>query len=51
LIAEVDRLTLRGRHAAAERTLREAIAAFHRRGDAHRSRKSGRRVGAAVSAA
>ena len=37
LIAEVDRLTLRGRHAAAERTLREAIAAFHRRGDAHRA--------------
>ena len=37
LIAEVERLTLRGRHAAAERTLREAIAAFDRRSDARRA--------------
>lgn len=45
LIVEVDRLILRGRHAAAERTLREAVAAFDRRGDMKRAGEAGLRLG------
>ena len=45
LIVEVDRLVLRGRHAAAERTLREAFAAFDRRGDLKRAAEAGFRLG------
>jgi len=37
LLAEVERFAQRGRHAAAERTLREAIAAFDRRSDSRRA--------------
>ena len=45
LLVEVNRLVLRGRHAAAERTLREAVAAFERRGDMKRAGEAGLRLG------
>ena len=45
VIAEVERLSTRGRHAAAERTLRAAIAACERRGDSGRAGDLGLRLG------
>jgi len=45
VIAEIERLSARGRHAAAERALRAAIAACDRRGDSGRSGALGLRLG------
>ena len=45
MIIDVDRLTVRGRHAAAERALRGAVAAFDRRGDLRRAGEAGVRLG------
>ena len=45
MIVEVERLTIRGRHAAAERALRAAIGAFDRRGDSGRSADLALRLG------
>ncbi len=44
-IVEVERLLTRGRHAAAERALRGAMAAFERRGDCRRAGDSALRLG------
>ena len=44
LFVEVDRLVSRGRHAAAERALRGAMAAFDRRGDDKRAGDAGLRL-------
>jgi transcriptional regulator with PAS, ATPase and Fis domain len=44
-IVEVERLLTRGRHAAAERALRGAMAAFDRRGDCGRAGASAIRLG------
>jgi two-component system response regulator HydG len=45
MIVEVDRLLARGRHAAAERALRGAFAAFERRGDLRRAGDAAIRLG------
>jgi transcriptional regulator with PAS, ATPase and Fis domain len=45
MIVDVERLSMRGRHAAVERTLRGAIAAFDRRNDAARAGAAGLRLG------
>lgn len=45
VIVEIERLSARGRHAAAERALRAAIAACDRRGDSGRSGVLGLRLG------
>jgi hypothetical protein len=45
MMGEVERLLARGRHAAAERALRGAIAAFDRRGDSRRAGDAGIRLG------
>ena len=44
-IVEVERLLTRGRHAAAERALRGAVAAFERRGDFRRAGDAALRLG------
>jgi DNA-binding NtrC family response regulator len=44
MMAEVERLLTRGRHAAAERALRGAVAAFDRRGDLKRAGDAGVRL-------
>ena len=44
-IREVDRLSMRGRHAAAERALRAAFGSFDRRGDAARAGDAAVRLG------
>jgi transcriptional regulator with PAS, ATPase and Fis domain len=44
-IVEVERLLTRGRHAAAERALRGAMAAFERRGDCGRAGETAFRLG------
>ncbi len=45
MILDVERLSMRGRHAAVERTLRGAVAAFDRRGDTARAGDAGLRLG------
>jgi transcriptional regulator with AAA-type ATPase domain len=45
MFREVERLIMRGRHAAAERTLRAAFGSFDRRGDAPRAGDAALRLG------